>query len=153
VFGRTLAQDYIGLARFDDIDLQLPILGAVTLDEAERVRGTRRYAIGTRVLFGTIEYRMPPVLNLGTNLLGIVKLGRVSPAFFLDAGMVWTGSDTENAIRRAGAGFELKNVLSLGGFELGHALGIALPWDRIGATDLAWEEVDLYYRIQAAVPF
>jgi hypothetical protein len=153
VFGRTLAQDYVGLARFDDVDVQLPYLGAVTLDDAERVRGTRRYAIGTRVLFGTIEYRMPPVFNLGTNLLGIVKLGRVSPALFLDAGMVWTGSDIDGAIRRAGAGFELKNVLSLGGFELLHSIGVAVPWDRLGATDLVWDDVDLYYRLQAAVPF
>jgi len=153
VFGRTLAQDYVGLARHDDFDFQLPVLGAVTLDDAERVRGVRRYAVGTRVLFGTIEYRMPPVINLHTNLFGIVGLGRVSPAMFLDAGMVWTGSDIDGAIRRAGAGLELKNVLSLGGFELLHSVGVALPWGRIGATDLVWDDVDLYYRIQAAVPF
>ncbi len=96
---------------------------------------------------------MPPVLNLGTNLLGIVKLGRVSPTLFMDAGMVWTGSNVDDAIRRAGAGFELKNVLSLGGFELLHSVGVALPWARIGATDLEWDDVDLYYRLQAAVPF
>ncbi|MCH8030890.1 MAG: hypothetical protein IIB09_03615, partial [Bacteroidetes bacterium] len=38
-FGKLLAQDYIGLSRYDDFDIQLPILGAITLDDAERVRG------------------------------------------------------------------------------------------------------------------
>ena len=31
IFGETLAQDYVGLARFDDVDLQVPLFGALTL--------------------------------------------------------------------------------------------------------------------------
>ncbi len=152
LFGRTLAQDIVGLARFDDIDLQLPFVDPVTLSDTERVRGYRRYAVGDRLLFGTVEYRLPPVFDLGTSLLGVVGLGRVSPAFFLDAAAVWTGSDFDEAIRRTGAGFELKNRLTLGGFPLVHALGLAQRWRDLGAT-VEWDRIDLYYRVQASLPF
>jgi hypothetical protein len=43
--------------------------------------------------------------------------------------------------------------MRVGGFELAHSLGVALPYDRVGARDLVWDDVDLYYRLQAAVPF
>ena len=156
IFGETLAQDYVGLARYDDVDLQAPFVGAVTLDDAERVRGYRRYAVGTRALFGSAEYRLPIVADLNTTLLGLVKLGPVSPSLFVDGGLVWTGSDFDGAARRVGVGAELANVLSLGGFELRHAVGLATP---ASALDELWDgergfgDLDLYYRIQAAVPF
>ncbi|PAP74970.1 PD40 domain-containing protein [Rubrivirga marina] len=156
IFGETLAQDYVGLARYDDVDLQAPFVGAVTLDDAERVRGYRRYAVGTRALFGSAEYRLPIVADLNTTLLGLVKLGPVSPSLFVDGGLVWTGADVDNAARRVGVGAELANVLSLGGFELRHAVGLAAP---ASTLDELWngtrgvDDLDLYYRIQAAVPF
>ncbi|MEM6288421.1 MAG: hypothetical protein AAF845_14845, partial [Bacteroidota bacterium] len=156
VFGEQLAQDYVGLARFDDVDVQLPFVGALTLDDAERVRGYRRYAVGTRALFGSLEYRLPMLFDLQTNLLGLVRLGRVAPALFADGGLVWTGADLDNAVRRLGVGVEVKNVVSLGGFELLHAVGVGLPADRIDEVwdgSLPWDDVDLYYRVQAALPF
>ncbi|MEO0557250.1 MAG: hypothetical protein AAF170_03595 [Bacteroidota bacterium] len=155
-FGRQLAQDYVGLARYDDVDIQVPFVGAITLDDAERVRGFRRYAVGTRVLFGSAEYRMPIWFDLNTTILGALDLGPIAPALFADAGLVWTGSDLDNAVQRVGLGGELKNTVSLGGFQFLHALGLAIPADRAGdAWDgtLPWEDVDLYYRFQAAVPF
>ncbi len=151
-FGDLLAQDYIGLARYDDFDIQLPIFGAVSLDDAERVRGYRSYAVGNRVLFGTLEYRLPPVFDLNTKLLGIVDLDRLGFSLFADAGMVWTGSNTEEAIRRTGVGIEAKNVISLGGFQILHSIGIAAPWSALD-ENLVWDDIDLYYRLQAAVPF
>jgi dipeptidyl aminopeptidase/acylaminoacyl peptidase len=156
IVGETLAQDYVGLARFDDVDLQAPFVGAVTLDDAERVRGYRRYAVGTRALFGSAEYRLPIVADLNTTLLGLVKLGPVSPSLFVDGGLVWTGSDLDGAARRMGVGAELANVLSLGGFELRHAVGLATPasaLDELWNGERGFEDLDLYYRIQAAVPF
>ncbi|HYE95745.1 MAG TPA: DPP IV N-terminal domain-containing protein [Rubricoccaceae bacterium] len=152
-FGESLAQDVLGLSRYDDVDLQIPFVGTLTLDDAERVRGYRRYAVGDRVLFGTIEYRTPPVLDLDTRLFGFVELGQTSFVGFVDAGMVWTGSDVDAAIRRTGVGLEAKNELGLGPFRLTHALGVALPWHRVGAEDLVWDDADLYYRLQATVPF
>ena len=47
-------------------------------------------------------------------------------------------------------------MLSLGGFEIRHALGLATP---ASALDELWDgtrtfsDLDFYYRIQAAVPF
>lgn len=156
IVGETLAQDYVGLARFDDVDLQAPFVGAVTLDDAERVRGYRRYAVGTRALFGSMEYRMPILADLNTTLLGLVKLGPISPSLFVDGGLVWTGADLDNAARRVGVGAELANVLSLGGFELRHAVGLATPasaLDELWDGERGFDDLDLYYRIQAAVPF
>jgi hypothetical protein len=151
-FGRTLAQDVIGLSRYDDIDLQLPMLEPVTLSDTERVRGYRSYAIGDRMLFGTIEYRLPPVINLQTRILGFLNLGRVSPAMFVDLGMVWSGADVSEAIRRTGVGLELKNRVSLGAFSFTHAVGAAQRWADLGER-FDWDHIDLYYRIQAVLPF
>jgi hypothetical protein len=151
-FGQTLAQDVIGLSRYDDFDLQLPFLDPITLSDTERVRGYRSYAVGDRVLFGTVEYRLPPVFDLQTRLLGILTLGRVSPALFVDSGVVWTGSDLSNAVYRTGVGLELKNRVLLGGFPLVHAVGVAQRGEDLGVR-LDWPSVDLYYRIQAALPF
>lgn len=152
IFGEPFAQDFVGLARYDDVDVQLPVLGAVTLDDAERVRGYRRYAVGDRVLFGTAEWRLPAVFDLDTKLLGLVYLDRVGLNLFADGGLVWTGADLSGAVRRTGVGIEAANLVRLGGFELRHSLGVAVPWGALDA-DLVWDDVDLYYRLQAAVPF
>ena len=156
VFGEQLAQDYVGLSRFDDVDVQLPFVGAVTLDDAERVRGYRRYAVGTRALFGSVEVRGPVVADLQTTLLGLVRLGAVSPTLFADGGLVWSGSSLDGAVRRLGVGAELKNVVSVVGFEILQSVGVATPASRLGAAfdgDIARDDLDIYYRIQAALPF
>ena len=156
VVGDQLAQDYVGLSRFDDVDVQLPLLGALTLDDAERVRGYRSYAVGTRALFGSVEYRMPVLFDLNTTLLGLVRLGPVAPALFADAGLVWTGNDVSGGVERLGVGAELKNVVSLGGFEILHAVGLGVPdtqFDEVWDGTVDFGDLDLYYRIQAAIPF
>ncbi|WP_420455556.1 hypothetical protein [Rubrivirga sp.] len=156
VVGETLAQDYVGLARYDDVDVQLPFVGALTLDDAERVRGYRSYAVGTRSLFGTAELRLPILVDLQTTVLGLARFGPISPSLFVDGGLVWTGSDFDNAARRVGVGVEVANLVSLGGFELRHAVGLATPastLDELWDGERAFDDLDLYYRIQAAVPF
>ena len=156
VFGQQLAQDYVGLSRTDDVDVQLPFVGAVTLDDAERVRGYRRFAVGTRALFGSVELRAPVVADLQTTVLGLVRFGAVAPALFADAGLVWSGSSLSGAVRRVGVGAELKNVVSIGGIELLHAVGVATPASRLGRVfdgTVSGDDLDLYYRIQAALPF
>ncbi|WP_412060829.1 hypothetical protein [Rubrivirga sp. IMCC45206] len=156
VFGETLAQDYVGLARYDAIDAALPFVGALEFAGAERVRGYRSYAVGTRALFGSAELRGPALGDLQTTLLGLVELGPVSPAAFVDAGLVWTGADLDGAIERVGVGGELANVLRIAGLEIRHAVGLASPADRLGDLvdgTLPFDDLDLYYRVQAAVPF
>ena len=128
----------------------------MTLDDAERVRGYRRYAVGTRALFGSVELRAPVVADLQTTVLGLVRFGAVAPALFADAGLVWSGSSLSGAVRRVGVGAELKNVVSIGGFELLHAVGVATPASRLGRVfvgTVVREDLDLYYRIQAVLPF
>lgn len=151
-FGSELAQDYVGLARFDDIDIQVPFVGSLTLDDSERVRGYRSYAVGNRAMFGSLEYRLAPAFDLQTTVLGMIEFDRLSFSLFSDAGMVWTDSNTSDAIQRLGVGAEASNLVRIGGFELRHAIGVATPWNELN-ENLVWDDVDLYYRIQAAVPF
>ena len=155
-FGETLAQDYVGLSRYDDVDLALPFVGGLTLDDAERVRGYSSYAVGTRALFGSAELRLPILFDLQTSVLGLARLGPVAPVLFADAGLVWTGATLDGAARRVGVGGELANVLSLAGFEIRQSLGLAVPASRLDDVyngGFAFDDADLYYRIQAAVPF
>ncbi len=56
------------------------------------------------------------------------------------------------AIRRTGVGIEAKNIVAIGGRRILHSLGIAAPWGELD-ENLVWDDVDLYYRVQAAVPF
>ena len=155
-FGETLAQDYVGLARYDDVDVQVPLFGPLTLDDAERVRGYRSYAVGTRALFASAEARLPILFDLQTTLLGIARFGPVAPSLFVDAGLVWTGGDFDRAARRVGVGVEAANVVTLGGFPIRHAVGLATPASDLGGVldgSVGFGELDLYYRVQAAVPF
>jgi hypothetical protein len=151
--GDPLAQNYLGFRRTDTEHFRLPPLFYLNLPENERVRGYRSYAVGDRVLFGTAEYRVPVAPGLGTELLGLVRLGTTSAALFADGGLVWDGTDP--TARRLGVGVELKNELVLlgGALRLGHALGLAQPADRVGQYDEFNEDYRLYYRVRAGLPF
>ncbi len=147
--GSSFSQDFVGLSRYDDIQIALPGAVPFSFGASERVRGYREYVLGDRMLFGSAEYRIPLLPTLATRMLGFINLGATSVAAFSDAALVWTGAEYDQAERRVGAGVELKNALGLGFFEICHALGIAQPAGRIG-TDRDYE---VYYRIRAAVPF
>ena len=146
--GSVLPQDYIGLTRYDDVLLALPGSDVIELGGRERVRGFRQAAVGDRMLFGSAEYRVPLLTDLQTRLLGLISLGAVSGAVFIDGALVWTGDDFEAAIRRTGAGAELKNALRIGGLQLGHAVGFAQPIEHLGDPD----RYEVYYRLRAALP-
>lgn len=151
-WGDAFPQDYIGLSRYDDIQFGGMMAGMDFLYmDTERVRGYRDYVTGNRLLFGTLEYRIPFLDDLNTSLLGIVKLGRTTLTAFVDGGMVWNDDLTpgDDAVKRAGTGLELKNVLDLGGLRILHSLGIAQPTDQLGVD----EDFELYYRLRAVVPF
>ena len=147
--GRSLAQDYVGLARYDGLRLFLPSFIPVTLEQNERVRGYRRAAVGNVALFGTAEYRVPLWPDAQTTLFGAVRLGALSGALFADVGVVARTLDLRGADRRLGVGGEVKNVVSLAGYTFGHALGVAQPADRVGTR----RGYETYYRIQLGVPF
>lgn len=150
--GQAFAQDYIGFSRFDEIDpgASLPGLDVLYTD-SERVRGFSDYVTGDRLLFGTIEYRIPLLADLNTRFLGFIGLGRTTIAPFLDAGMVRSntpGSESRYE-RRAGAGLELKNVLQFGPLSLVHSLGYAQPIQDLGKD----QNQEVYYRVKAVIPF
>ncbi|OZC03841.1 PD40 domain-containing protein [Rubricoccus marinus] len=150
-----LPQDFVGLSRYDDVSASLPFIGALSLDGAERVRGFRRYAVGRGLLFGSAEYRMEPVFDLETTILGAVSFREIAPSLFVDGGLVFD-QDFGNPIQRAGVGGELRNRVSLGGFSFMHAVGVAIPTGKIDEVwngSIVWDDVDLYYRLQAALPF
>ena len=147
--GSTFPQDYIGLSRYDAIELPLPGAVPVTLGDAERVRGYRNYVLGNRVAFGSLEYRMPLAPSLQTEILGLVSLGKTTLSAFVDGGLVWNDGNVADGVQQAGTGLELKNALRLFGLHIGHALGVAQPTTALGTTD----DVQLYYRVQTALPF
>jgi len=146
--GASFSQDYVGLSRYDAIDLPLPGAVPITLGDAERVRGHREYVLGNRVTFGSVEYRMPLLPSLRTEVLGLVGLGKTTLSLFVDGGMVWDGADIGGGERQLGTGVELKNGLRLFGLRIGHAFGVAQP-----ASEVGTEDVQVYYRVQAALPF
>jgi hypothetical protein len=147
--GAAFPQDYIGLSRYDAVELPLPGAVPLSLGDAERVRGYRSYVLGNRVAFGSIEYRMPLAPSLRTEILGLVSLGKTTLSAFVDGGLVWNDGNFGDGVRQAGTGLELKNALRLFGFRIGHALGVAQPTTALGTRD----DVQLYYRVQTALPF
>jgi hypothetical protein len=145
-FGRSLPQDYIGFRRTDAINVRLPFL--YLGDRHDRVRGYRAYTFGERVLFGTMEYRVPILPDLQTRILGLISLGFTSLSIFADAGVVWSGGPEETRTGQFGTGLELKNALNIAGFTIVHAFGFGQPVRDLGSGSLDW-----HYRIHAAVPF
>jgi Tol biopolymer transport system component len=148
--GGALNQDFVGLSRHDAVRLPLPNDVPLFLGDTERVRGYRSYALGDRMLFGTVEYRVPFASGLRTTLLGTVSLGSLAGAFFADAGRVWTAGESQAAVGRLGFGIEVKNALRLGrAIRFAHAVGTAQPATEV----LGRSDYEVYYRIRTTLPF
>jgi hypothetical protein len=148
--GESFPQDYVGLSRHDHVRFDLPTEVPIAFGDSERVRGHRSYTLGDRLLFGTLEYRVPLLSSLQTRLLGAVSLGSVAAAAFADGGVVWTDADLEGAVSRLGLGVELKNALQIGGvLNVAHAVGFAQKGIDAGVDG----DYEIYYRIRTSVPF
>ncbi|MBN1541912.1 PD40 domain-containing protein, partial [candidate division KSB1 bacterium] len=142
VRGETLAQDFVGLDRSDQPDFG----GGLRFVERERVRGSRLYRFGDRLLFASAEYRLPLLPDLGWNLAGFAFREMTAAVFFDAAAVRQSGVCAQTWTTDRSAGVEAKNRVSVGGFEFVQAFGAAwrLPYR---------EKAELYYRIRAAVPF
>lgn len=151
--GNSFNQDYIGFSRYDELQFGDLVPGLDFLySDTERVRGFADYIVGDRMLFGSLEYRMPFLNSLQTEILGLISLGRTTFSAFLDAGAVWgEPDDTEDRVltRRAGAGVELKNVLNIGPLSIIHSLGFAQPVPDFGGS----KNQEIYYRVKTTIPF
>lgn len=153
-WGEALPQNFIGFSRYDNISLNLPAEVPLHLfDEAERVRGYRSFVAGKQVAFGSLEYRVPIIPSLQTHILGVLSFGTTTFSLFSDAGVVWDARQDDGnreTETRWGAGAEVKNSIWLFGIRFSHAVGVARPVQNLFAAD---DDVDLYYRIKAAIPF
>lgn len=153
--GDPLPQDFIGFSRFDNISFNLPNeVPVILFNEADRVRGYRSFVAGNRVMFASLEYRIPFFQSLNTNVLGLIGFGTTTLSLFTDGGIVLNPRglnipDDDTVESRWGSGAEIKNVLSLFGIQITHAVGVAQPTTLL-FTDA---ETDLYYRVRAVVPF
>lgn len=151
--GNSFSQDYIGFSRYDELEFGDLMPGINFLySDTERVRGFSDYVTGDRMLFGTLEYRIPFLNSLQTEILGLISLGRTTLSAFLDAGAVWGEPDStgDRALTsRAGAGAELKNVLNIGPLSIIHSLGFAQPVPDFGGS----QNREIYYRVKTTIPF
>ena len=148
--GTSLPQDFVGLSRYDAIRVDAGELLQFTTSESDRVRGHRRLVIGSNVLFGSAEYRIPLVPSLRTEILGIVSFGSTVLAPFFDAGFVWSRPNGRAPVAQYGAGIEIKNALKLGGvIEVTQSIGFAQPASALFSDD----RYEIYYRIMSALPF
>lgn len=150
--GRSLPQDYFGFSRLDDIRVGFPLevgpLEAFTFGSTERVRGHRQFAPGNRMVFGSLEYRMPLVPSLQTQVLGLARFGGLSASVFADAGVVWDTLDGTFADRRTGVGGELRSVLAVPGLNVGLSVGVAQQ-----GREVFSDTYETYLRVRTAVPF
>ncbi len=148
--GESLAQDFIGLSRYDVFQISAPTVINFQSSNSERVRGFRDFVLGNAVFFGTIEYRIPLTRSLDTQLLGLIGFGSTSVSLFADGALVSNSTDLNNTTRKLGVGIELKNAITLGGIvTFMHAVGIAQQSTALG-TDEDWE---IYYRVRKTLPF
>ncbi|MEQ8525539.1 BamA/TamA family outer membrane protein [Gracilimonas sp.] len=152
-WGNNLPQNYIGFSKYDNISIHLPDnIPLQFFGDNERVRGYREFVTGKHVAFGSLEYRIPLIQSLQTQILGLLRFGGVSLNIFTDAGMVWNAKSTSGetgTIYRWGAGTELKNEVSIFGINISHSVGLAQPAQKAFTN----AQSDLYYRVQAAIPF
>lgn len=151
-WGSGLPQDYIGFGKFDELSFGSSLPGLEILyNNVERVRGFSDYVPGNRLLFGTLEYRLPLTNDLQTRILGLFSLGRTTLAAFVDGGVVWSDSfaPENDAVSRAGTGIELKNVLTIGGVSFIHNLGFAQPVQDAFSD----RNQEIYYRFKTVIPF
>ena len=152
-WGNNLPQNYIGFSRYDNISVNL--LEEVPLQffgNNERVRGYRDFVTGSRSAFGSIEYRIPFLPSLQTEILGVLSLGSTTFALFTDAGIVADGvseSSETGTIKRWGTGAEIKNRISLFGIDFVHSIGFAQPVKELFTE----RDQEVYYRIKTVIPF
>lgn len=150
--GENLAQDYIGLSRFDEFQISAPDIIEISFSDVQRVRGYQEVVAGKSVWFATVEHRIPIAGSLRTELLGLVSLGATTVSLFADGALVFPDYQLRSPERRLGVGVELKNALTISGkFTFSHAAGIAQASELLGSFDP--DDFELYYRIRATVPF
>ncbi len=124
LWGSPPAQEYVGLTA--DAPFYLPgTAGTGGFPENMSPRGYRGYAMGDRLIFGTMEYRIPILEEVPMNILGIT-IGDVTGAVISDVGNTWYGADYDANLGVGTVGYEMKVGLKFGDFTLfNYAIGYA----------------------------
>jgi outer membrane protein assembly factor BamA len=149
--GTSLAQDFVGFSRYDNLQFELPAnANVVTLTTADRVRGHRQFLLGNKTAFASAEVRLPLLKTTGTKILGIFEIGEVTLSGFADAGYVdgLINIPGETSRKMTGYGYEFKNAFLIGPVQISHAVGVGYA-----GGDFTSEKADWHYRIRAALPF
>jgi len=157
-FKEPLPFEAVQLARYDNFSL--PIFEGMPVaiwNIQDRVRGYRTFILADQLYFNTLEYRVPILPTLATKVLGFISLDKTTFALFSDvayaanttfyAGKFDGGVLPENRWQW-GIGAELKNKVTLLGLPIVQSLGLAQPHNQLFKSDY-----DLYYRVQATIPF
>ncbi len=108
-------------------------------------------------LFGSVEFRLPVLLDLQTTVLGLVRFGRRRPVPVRRrrARLDRRRPRQRRPPRRRGRRADERRLRSAAS-SCGTPSGSATPASRLDDVldgSLAFDDLDLYYRIQAAVPF
>ena len=118
MFGKPPAQDSLGLTR--DFPIYLPTsifdFGILSIPEVHNPRGWDKVRLGNRLVFGSLELRIPLLAELPINILGF-SLGSVTGAIISDFGNAWNdGEKLPDWIFTAG--YEIKFAIKAGNFSL-----------------------------------
>jgi hypothetical protein len=150
MFGKPPAQDSLGLTRDFPIYLPASILdfGILSIPEVHNPRGWDNVRLGNRLVFGSLELRIPLLPGLPINILGF-SLGSVTGAIISDFGNAWNdGEKLPDWIFTAG--YEFKFAIKAGNFSLvNFAVGKA-------QTIESWKNQDKpqqYFRLALINPF
>jgi len=157
-FSEPLPFESVQLARYDNFSLPsfegMPIS---VWNIQDRVRGYRTFILADQLYFNTLELRVPVLPTLNTGILGFLSLDKTTLALFSDVAFatnVSSNSEISGINTPAseawqwGIGSEIKNKLTLFGLPIIQAVGVAQPYNQLFEKDY-----DLYYRVQATIPF
>jgi len=150
MFGKPPAQDSLGLTR--DFPIYFPTgilnLGILNIPEVHNLRGWDGVRLGNRLVFGSLELRVPLISALPIDILGF-SLGSVTGALISDFGNAWN-ADNELPDWIFTAGYEIKFAIKVGKIPIiNFALGEA-------QTIESWknqEDPQQYFRLALINPF
>lgn len=118
MFGNPPSQDTLALTK--DHSYYLPGAaasqpgGTIMFPETHNIRGWNNVRMGNKLVFGTVEYRIPLIPQLPINVLGFTA-GSMTAAVFSDFGNAWTDSQPDWITT---AGYEVKIALQAGSMPL-----------------------------------
>ncbi len=118
MFGNPPSQDTLALTK--DHSYYLPGAAAsqpggnIMFPETHNIRGWNNVRMGNKLVFGTVEYRIPLIPQLPINVLGFTA-GSMTAAVFSDFGNAWTDSQPDWITT---AGYEVKIALQAGSMPL-----------------------------------